>query len=207
MASEVLGFKTRRNANWFDDNQYLMSPLLDAKHELHTRLLTSNIEPSTSVEFKKQKSLVQRELRSIKDSWWRQKAHAAQSAADRKDYKAFYSYIHKVFGPTRSSVAPVRAKDGSILHKDVPSIQKRWVEHYLELLSRPSSVNVDIINSIPQRLLVLELDESPTYDEVASAIRKFNNGKAPDINGLTAELIKSGWDKMVHMLHQLVCHH
>ena len=207
VASEVLGFKTRRNANWFDDNQQVISPLLDAKHELHTRLLASNIEPSTSDEFKKQKSLVQRELRSMKDHWWRQKALAAQAAADRKDSKAFYSYIHEVFGPTRSSVAPVRSKDGSILHKDVPSIQKRWVEHYSELLNRPSSVDMDIINSIPQRPLVLELDENPTYDEVASAIRKLNNGKAPDINGLTAEVIKSGGDSMVNMLHQLVCHH
>ena len=38
VASEVLGIKTRRNANWFDDNQYLISRLLDAKHMLQNNM-------------------------------------------------------------------------------------------------------------------------------------------------------------------------
>ena len=75
----------------------------------------------------------------MKENWWRQKASDAQTAADRKDSKAFYGYIHEVFGPSRSSVAPLRSKDGTTLLKDVPSIQKRWVKHYSELLNRPST--------------------------------------------------------------------
>ena len=172
ISCNVLGFRTRKNADWFDDNQKPILDLLQAKQDVHSRLLASHIEPSTSAEFKNQKSIVQRELRSMKDGWWRQKACDAQAAADRKDSKAFFSYIHEVFGPSRSSISPIRSKDGSVLHKDVPSIQSRWVEHYSELLNRPSTVNLDVVNSVPQRPFVFELSEIPTYDEVVCAVKK-----------------------------------
>ena len=89
IATKILGFKKRKSSNWFDDNQASILPLLDAKQQLHSKLLSAHVEPSTNVEFKMQTSLLQRELRSMKDAWWREKALAAQDAADRKDSKAF----------------------------------------------------------------------------------------------------------------------
>ena len=207
VAVNVLGFKTRKNADWFDDNQTSISPLLDTKQKLLEQLLASNVEPSSNPEFKKQKSLIQRELRTMKEAWWRRKACDAQAAADRKDSKAFYSYIHEVFGPSRSSIAPILSKDGNTLHKDVESIRKRWVEHYSELLNRPSTVNMDVINSLPQRPIVHSLSEKPSYDEIAFAVSKLNSGKAPDINGFTAEIVKSGGDNMIEMLNHLMSHY
>ena len=206
ISQNVLGFKTRKSADWFNENQIAISHLLEVKQQLHNRLLASNTDPSESIEYKTQKSIVQRELRSMKENWWRQKASEAQAAADRKDSKAFYSYIHEIFGPSRSSVAPLRSKDGNTLLKDVPSIHSRWVEHYSELLNRPSTVNMEIINSIPQRPIVAELSNNPTHDEVVSAIKKLNSGKAPDMNGFTAEILKCGGDNMISMLHQLMTH-
>ena len=127
VAVNVLGFKTRKSSDLFDNSQTSILPLLDAKQKLLDKLLASNVEPSSNIEFKKQKSLVQRELRAMKEAWWRRKACDAQAAAARKDSKAFYSYIHEVFGPSRSTIAPIRSKDGSTLHKDVASIQNCWV--------------------------------------------------------------------------------
>ena len=206
-ASQVLGFKKRKSADWFDDNQHIISDLLQTKHDLHSRLLASHIEPSKSAEYRNHKSAVQRELRSMKNSWWRQKASDAQAAADRKDSRAFFSYVREIFGPSRASVAPIRSTDGAILHKDVSSIQNRWVEHYSELLNRPSTVNMDIVNSVPQRPVVVELSESLSFDEVASAVKKLNSNKAPDINGFTSEILQCGGLDMIQMLHQLISYY
>ena len=206
ISKNVLGFKQRKSADWFNENQNTISQLLEAKQKLHNRLLASNIDPSSSLEYKTQKSTIQRELRTMKEGWWRQKASDAQAAADRKDSKAFYSYIHEVFGPSRSSVAPLRSKDGTTLLKDVPSIQNRWVEHYSELLNRPSTVNMDIIHNLPQRPIIAELSNTPSLDEVISAVKKLNSGKAPDMNGFTAEILKSGGANMHSMLHHLMTH-
>ena len=206
ISRNVLGFKTRKSEDWFNENQVAISRLLEVKQQLHNRLLASNTKPSDNIQYKAHKSFVQRELRSMKENWWRQKASEAQAAADRKDPKAFFNYIHEVFGPSRSSVAPLRSKDGITLFKDVSSIRKRWVEHYSELLNRPSTVNMDIINNLPQRPIVMELSNNPTRDEIVSAIKKLNSGKAPDINGFTAEILKSGGENMISMLHKLMSH-
>ena len=143
----------------------------------------------------------------MKESWWEQKAVAAQTAADRKDSKAFYSYVREVFGPSQSSVAPVRSKNGSVLYTDVKSIKNRWVEHYSELLNRSSNVNIDIVNSIKQHPIVHEMSEDPTRKEVASAAKLLNNDKAPGIDGLTAEILKCGGKRMDELLHKLILHY
>ena len=64
-----------------------------------------------------------------------------------------------------------------------------------------------VINNLPQRPIVHCLADTPSYDEVAFAVSKLNSGKAPDINGFTAEIVKSGGDKMIEMIHQLMSHY
>ncbi|MEE8289810.1 MAG: reverse transcriptase family protein, partial [Nitrosomonadaceae bacterium] len=206
-ASNVIGFKSRKNEDWFDDSDHIISPLLEHKQQLHNKLLTSNINPNCNIDYKNLKRTIQHKLRTMKESWWLKKAIDAQAAADRNDSKAFYSYIHKVFGPSRAAVAPIHSKDGRTLYKDVTSIQTRWVEHYSELLNRPSTVNMDVVNKIPQRPIINAMSADPSFGEVAAAVKKLNSGKAPDMNGLTAELLKSGGEAMITMLHTLMLHY
>ena len=75
------------------------------------------------------KSHVQKALRQMKERWWSLHADSIQSAFDRKDSKAFYDGIKKVFGPQESGVSPIAAKDGTLL-TDKHDILKRWGEHF-----------------------------------------------------------------------------
>ena len=59
---------------------------------------------------------------------------------------------------------------------------------------------MDVINNLPQRPIVQCLSDKPSYDEVAFAVSKLNSGKAPDINGFTAEIVKSGGENMITLL-------
>ena len=134
-------------------------------------------------------------------------ASEAQDAADRNDTKSFYSYVHEVFGPSQTTISPVQSKDGSQLHKDITSIRNRWVEHYSELLNRPSSVDMSIIDQVEQLPIINELAFDPTREEVASSVRKLNSGKAPGMDGLTAEVLKAGGNTMIDLLHRLILHY
>ena len=40
---------------------------------------------------------------------------SVQDAFDRKDSKAFYEGIKKVFGPQESGISPIAASDGTLL--------------------------------------------------------------------------------------------
>ena len=48
------------------------------------------------------------------------------------------------------------------------------------------------------------LDQPPSLIEVRKAIEQINNGKAPGMDGITAEILKSGGDSMEEMLHSVM---
>ena len=211
ITSSIVGFKSRKNQDWFDDNEEGISELLHHKNQAHEKLLasssnTKDIGKLTS-EYQESKATAQREIRRMKNEWWEKMATEAQAAADRKDTKTFYSYVNAVFGPSQTNFAPVRSKDGKTLLKDIKSIQNRWVEHYSELLNRPSSVDHTIIDQVEQLPIVDQMDIAPTRDETINAVKKLNTGKSPGLDGLTSEILKSGGEKMIDLLLELILHY
>ena len=68
----------------------------------------------------------------------------------------------------------------------------RWKEHFSEVLNKPEPPEpADIDNSVGEKL---NIDTAPpTADEIRFAliISSMKNGKAPDIDHITAELLKA----------------
>ena len=62
---------------------------------------------------------------------------------------------------------PPLSADGTSHLTDNEAILKRWAEHFDSVLNRPSSINDDAINRLPQVECNLQLDEFPTVAETA----------------------------------------
>ena len=101
----------------------------------------------------------------MKDSWLRKKADEIQSFADRKDMKKFFDALKTVYGPQSSGTTPLLSADGTSLLTDKEAILKRWAEHFDGVLNRPSSINDEAINRLPQVECNPLLDELPTVGE------------------------------------------
>ena len=86
----------------------------------------------------------------MQDSWLSKKAEEIQSFADRKDMKKFHDALKTNYGPKSSGATPLLSADGSTLLTDKDAILKRWAEHFNSVLNRPSSVNDNTINRLPQ---------------------------------------------------------
>ncbi len=114
----------------------------------------------------------------MKETWWSTQASVVQKAFDRKDSKAFYNGIKKVFGPQENSVSPVSSSDGTLL-TDKGDILKRWKEHFDTVLNTTSVTDDDVIASIMQRPEISELSHEPTHQEVLDSIKQIPSGKAP----------------------------
>ena len=117
------------------------------------------------------KSSAQKHLRALKEKWWNTKAKELQSAADSKNHQAFYQGLKAVCGPQTKAVSPLLSSDGQQLLTDEDKIIDRWAEHYSEVLNRSSSVNFEVINSIPQREVLDDIDHLPTIAEVKKAVK------------------------------------
>ena len=78
-----------------------------------------------------------------------------------------------------SGTTPILNADGTSLLTDKEAILKRWAEHFDSVLNRPSSINDEAINRLPQVECNPLLDELPTVSVTVKAIKLLSSGKAP----------------------------
>ena len=90
--------------------------------------------------------------------------------------KNFHDALKTINGPKSSGATPLLSADGSTLLTDKDAILKRWAEHFNSVLNRPSSVNDNAINRLPQIECNVLLDEFPTVTETRKAIQHLSSG-------------------------------
>ena len=109
------------------------------------------------------------------------------------------------YGPQSPGTNPLFSADGTSLQTDKEAILKRWAEHFDSVLNRPSSINDDAINRLPQMECNLLLDEFPTVAETMKAIKLLSSGKAPGSAAIPVEIYKAGGTpvakKMAELFH------
>ena len=98
---------------------------------------------------------------------------------------------------------PLLSADGSTLLTDKNAILKRWAVHFNSVLNRPSSVNDNAINRLPQLQCNVLLDEFPTVSETKKVIQHLSYGKAPGTDAIPAEVYKAGGLPMPEKLTEL----
>ena len=78
------------------------------------------------------------------------------------------------------------------LFTDKEAILKRWTEHFNSVLNRPSSINEDAIDILPQIECNVLLDEFLTVMETRKAVQQLSSGKASGADAIPAEVLKIG---------------
>ena len=96
----------------------------------------------------------------------------------QKGYEKFFDALKTVYDPQSSGTTPLLSADGTSLLTDKEAILKRWAEHFDGVLNRPSSINDEVINRLPQVKYNPLLDEFPTVSETVKAIKLLSSGKA-----------------------------
>ena len=115
-AASTLGYKKRKNQDWFDENDGAISCLLEQKRLAFVKTLEDQ-SPSVVQAHKDICRDVQAELRKMQDNWWSNKADELQDLADRYDSR-FYEELKTVFNPSTSAASALRSEDGSTLLTD-----------------------------------------------------------------------------------------
>ena len=131
------------------------------------------------------------------------KVEEIQSFADQKDMKKFHDALKTIYGPKSSGATPLLSADGSTLLTDKDAILKRWADHFNSVLNRPSSVNDNAINRLPQIDCNVLLDEFPTVTETRKAIQHLSSGKEPGTDAIPTEVYKAGGLPMAEKLTEL----
>ena len=179
---------SRKHQDWFDENDNEIQGLLEEKHQKHKAYLRNTSSVSSKTAYSNICKTVQTRLRDMQDAWLRKKAGEIQSFADRKDMKKFFDALKIVYGPQSSGTTPLLSADGTSLLTDKEAILKRWAEHFDGVLNRPSSINDEAINRLPEVECNPLLDELPTVSETVKATKLLSSGKASGSDAIPAEI-------------------
>lgn len=139
----------------------------------------------------------------MQDLWLSQKADEIQTFADSNNVRCFYDTLNTVYGPRSSGSSPALNADGTKLLTDRKQILERWAEHFSSVLNRPSSINNDAIDLLPQVKTSYTLDDLPIEHEVEKAIHQLSCGKAPGSDSIPAEVFRVGGQALIRRLTQL----
>ena len=110
--------------------------------------------------------------------------------------------IKQATGPTTTKSVPLKTKSAENI-TDQKKQMERWVEHYLELHSTQNVVTDAALDAICQLLVMQELDEQHTEEELRKAIDCLS--KVPREDGIPGEVIKAGKEELTEDLHELLC--
>ncbi|XP_014784397.1 uncharacterized protein LOC106879383 [Octopus bimaculoides] len=184
----------------------VINELLATKRSTQEKLLDPNVKNKVQLKklYKSQKADLQKELRKLKETWWRNLSEEVQVAYAREDIKSFYNLLWQAFGSQSSSCVPLKSKDGNEVIKDLPGIINRWREHFADLFYNLSVVNMYIINNIPQTEIAQHMNDTPSIEEANLALYKLRSGKALGLDGIPVEILKTGRDHISSEIHSLI---
>ena len=113
-----------------------------------------------------------------------------------ENQRAFWKKVKKKKSTSRLK-AGSEGKDGKLL-TDIVEVQKRWMEHFRELLEGDGGV-IDMV--LEEREMEEGLSEEITEEEIRRAIARLKRGKAAGVCGIQGEMLKAGGDTVVRWLH------
>lgn len=127
---DMLGFRTRRHRDWFDENDIELRSALE-KHRLLLRQSdVDQIKSSTT------------ELTESKDKRWQDRAHYMQMLSDSNQLREFFGEVRALIGPQHQISVPLRSSDGKLV-SNRDEVLKCWADHFNALLNidRPADLN------------------------------------------------------------------
>ena len=139
----------------------------------------------------------------MQDSWLSKNAEEIQSFEGRKSLKKFFDALKTMYGPQSSGTTLLLTADGTSLLTDKEAVLKRWAEHFDDVLNRPSSINDEAINGLPQVECNPLLNELPTVSETVKAIKLLSSGKAPGSDAILAVIYKAGGPPVAEKLTEI----
>ena len=197
-ARDVVGTTSGRQRNgWFDAE---CQRATDEKNRARSRMLTAATRQNRE-KYREARAAEHRVHRRKKREHEEQVLANAEDNFARNDLRGFYKTVNRV--RSRNLPVPVMCndKDGNLL-TDKPMVAARWKEHFQELLNGQEQ---DEQNRNRMRIMSDEQAvEPPTQEEVKKAINELKNGKAAGKDGIPAELLKAGSDRLYYAIHQTI---
>ena len=111
-------------------------------------------------------------------------AEGVQNVADSNNSKEIFTALKAVYGPSKTTTAPLLSADGSTLLKDKASVINHWREHFSNLPTSTTVGDSEALDMIPQKPTLVDRDLPSTLDELKKAVDQTISSKAAGMDGI-----------------------
>ena len=187
---EHLGYVQRHQPDWFLSNQEVLEPLLQERRLCYYRWVGSQLQYDYT-RFKIAPSRARAAVRRAKNEWLTDVAEQAEAGRSRGGL--IWSSIHTIqrcFHGLRPIPSMAVKNEDGLPCSSTEELNARWHRHFTKVLNIESIYNSEVFDSLRARPICHELDDLPTADELARAIARLSNNKAPGESGIVAEMVR-----------------
>lgn len=186
-AKEMLGYRKRGDKEWLSEDTW--RAIQDRKEQKVKTLQckSQRLRAKQQERYSQANTRVKRLARKDKRRYLDGLAQKAEEAARRKEQSTLYKITKTLCGRKQVASMPIKDKAGNLLTTEQEQ-ERRWKEHFEEVLNRPEPYTQAEIKEPESELEVNT--EPPTKAEIRDAIKTLKNGKAPGEDQLNAELFK-----------------
>lgn len=200
IATQVLGAPLpKQKKTWFDGE---CETALRRKNTARAKWLQVKTR-SAHKTFSEERKITYRLFRMKKREHEEDQIKELEGHRNTKDIRKFYNRINNY----RSLPKPVTflCKDKNnqlLLNADVA--MARWAEHFRETLTGEAAAEQSLAALEKPPIYDDHVVDPPTIEEVRIAIKRLKNNKSAGLDNLPSELYKSGGEKVVDHIHQIV---
>ena len=187
-----------RCEDWFQFNLVDLVPAIEGRNQLLHALRSSSDLPPSIIET--MRTQLQNLNKTVKDKVLIAKARWAAHVCSkihnmRANPRVAWEYIRLLTnGSTchhKKKVEMAMKLPNGKLATNGKENMKVFGPHFEQVLNNHRSVDMTVLDDIPQRPILHEIDSPITFEEVNTAINKLTNGKSPGLNGIPPEAYKA----------------
>ncbi|BHF60230.1 hypothetical protein SprV_0100319300 [Sparganum proliferum] len=192
-AEKILGYTQRRRSDWISGRTLQLSAQ------------TAQARSRNDDCFRQFRKMTAKSARDDRKQHWTEIATSIEQASNVGDTRKLYHRIRQVSGKPFTLSDSVRDVNGGFMAETSAKVE-RWREHFEHHLNFDTQPTSTLLSSsaefLPSPTYAVPCEPPPSEGEVADAIRKLRNNKAPEEDGISAEIFKSCVDTLAPWLHE-----
>ena len=183
-----MGEKERKHKEWISQDSLDKIAVRRIKKEAVNSARTRTEKETAQQEYTLAAREVKKSIKKDKEKYITELAERAEKAAQSGHTRVLYQTAKLISGQSNITVATVKDGNGKTIF-DKEAQNKRWLEHFENLLNRPPPDNPPDI--LPARKDLLISCEPPTREEIAKAAAQLHPNKAAGPDAIPPEALKS----------------
>ena len=205
VAEAVLGRPRKKKKPWISEKSW---KLVEQRENINKEIIgtkSERIKKQLKIKYKEKDKETKRSIKLDKKKWIEDIASKAEEASKKQHMKTLYGLTKTLCNERPRQSNSVMDKRGNLINGKKAE-QERWTEYFKEILNREEPINpITEEEEVELKDMIEEIDtQEPTPGEVREVIKGLQNGKAPGIDSITAELLKADIEFSTQKVHQLL---